>query len=257
MDVTNRFVLDFARRFAGERRDTVRILDFGCGAGRVVAAGRAAGLEFYGADVFYSGSEDRAAAEASGLFGSVIREMRGGRIPFDDGWFHLVVNNQVLEHVEDLDATLAEIHRVLAPGGAVLSVFPDAGVWREGHIGIPFSHWFARGSRLRYGYTLALRSLGLGTWKQQAATRRQWARDKLAWIDTYTYYRRRAVIFAAFDRYFRSETREIDYLRYRLLDRPGRAALVRLLALPFAPTLATALFRKLAFLVILSRKEAR
>ena len=31
MDVTNRFVLDFARPFAA-------ILDFGCGAGRLVAA---------------------------------------------------------------------------------------------------------------------------------------------------------------------------------------------------------------------------
>jgi len=43
MDVTSRFVLDFARRFGGGPPRT--ILDFGCGAGRLVVEGRAAGLE--------------------------------------------------------------------------------------------------------------------------------------------------------------------------------------------------------------------
>ena len=55
MDVTNRFVLDFARRFATSRPGA-RILDFGCGAGALVAAGRAARLEMFGADVFFHGS---------------------------------------------------------------------------------------------------------------------------------------------------------------------------------------------------------
>ena len=76
LDVTNRFVLDFARSYA-------RILDFGCGAGRVVAAGRAAGLDIWGADVFYGGSQAREEAERSGLLGSFIREMQNGRIPFE------------------------------------------------------------------------------------------------------------------------------------------------------------------------------
>ena len=35
---------------------------------------------------------------------------------------------------------LAKISRVLKPGGMVLSLFPDKGVWREGHCGIPFLH---------------------------------------------------------------------------------------------------------------------
>ena len=43
MDVTNRFVLDFAQRFAREHPGA-RILDFGCGEGALVDAGIAAGL---------------------------------------------------------------------------------------------------------------------------------------------------------------------------------------------------------------------
>jgi SAM-dependent methyltransferase len=246
VDVTNRFVLDFARDYA-RAHPGARILEFGCGAGALVDAGIAEGLDICGADVFYAGASARPR-------GGAIHEIRGGVLPFSDAAFGLVVNNQVMEHVEDLEAVLAEIDRVLAPGGLVLSVFPSRDVWREGHIGIPFSHWFSKDSRARFYYTWALRAVGLGTWKEQAPTARQWALDKLRWIDEFTHYRTRREIFAAYSRRFRNEARELDYIRYRLLDRPGRAWVVRLLRLPLGAWAATALFRKLAFFVILSRK---
>ena len=158
-----------------------------------------------------------------------------------------------MEHVEDLDRVLGEIHRVLEPGGTLLSIFPSRDVFREGHIGIPFSHWFTKDSKLRFLYTWALRLMGLGTWKQEAPTCRQWAVDKLRWIDTYTHYRSRSDIFRSYNVYFSSEMRENDYIRYRLLDRPGRAFLAPLLV----SGAGRAIFRKLAFLVIVSRKEAK
>jgi len=247
MDVTNRFVLDFAVRHGG------RVLDYGCGAGALVAAGRAAGLDIRGADTYYAGSNARTQAEAAGLLGDAVVEMRDGCIPFPDASFDLVVNNQVMEHVEDLDAALAEIRRVLAPSGTALSLFPSRDVWREGHIGVPFAHRFRKGSRVRFEYVLLLRRLGFGYWKEQAPTARQWTADKLAWIDNYTRYRTREEIFRAYGRLFESEFREVDYIRFRLCDRPRRAFLTRLLDVPGAPGAAAALFRKLAFFVIVSR----
>lgn len=255
MDVTNRFVLDFALSYA-RRHKGARVLDYGCGAGRLVAAGRAEGLDMAGADVYYGGSTTRDEAIARGLLGSVIREMHDGVLDFPDASFDLVVNNQVMEHVDDLRATLAEIHRVLKPGGAVLSVFPSRDVFREGHIGIPFSHRFTPGSRVRFYYTWLLRSLGLGTWKEQAPTCRQWANDKLAWIDNYTRYRTRREIFDTFGLYFTSELRETDYIVYRLKQRPGRDAIAAAVSRGPLAGPARALFRKLAFLVILSRKAS-
>jgi SAM-dependent methyltransferase len=256
LDVTNRFVLDFARRYAA-LHPGARILDYGCGAGQLVAAGRAEGLDLSGADVFYSGSQTRAEAARSGLLGTAIREIAASHSPFPDASFHLILNNQVLEHVDDLDATLGEFHRLLAPGGLLLSLFPSRDVLREGHIGIPFAHWFPPGSAARFYYTWALRRLGLGTWKQQAPTCRQWAVDKLRWIDTYTRYRTRREIFRAFTHYFQWDLTELDYIRYRLLARPGRRLLARLVGLPLLSPLACAAFRKLAFLVIVARKEPR
>jgi glycosyltransferase involved in cell wall biosynthesis/SAM-dependent methyltransferase len=256
LDVTNRFVLDFAMRF-GRQRGAARVLDFGCGAGRLVQAGLAAGLDMAGADVYYGGSKTRAEAGQSGLLGAAIREIRDGRLDYAAASFDLVVNNQVLEHVADLDLALAEIHRVLKADGALLSIFPARDVFREGHIGIPFAHWFPRNSRLRFYYVWGLRRLGLGTWKQEAPTCRQWAVDKLAWIDAYTHYRGRREIFDAFGRLFVSELRESDYIRYRLLDRPGRKPLAALADAPIVSAAARAVFRKLAFLVMVSRKVAR
>jgi len=255
LDVTNRFVLDFAEAYARERPGAV-LLDYGCGAGAVVAAARAAGLNMFGADVYYSGSQTRQQAERAGLLGASIHEMRDGRLDFAGRAFDLVVNNQVMEHVEDLEATLDEIDRVLKPGGTLLSLFPSRDVFREGHIGIPFAHRLPKGSRLRFLYTWTLRSLGFGTWKDQAPTSRQWTIDKLKWLDTFTRYRPRRQIFAAFDRRFKSEFREPDYIRYRLRAHSRLAPLARLLDFPLAPALATAIFRKLAFLVIVSRKAA-
>lgn len=231
------------------------MLDYGCGAGRLVQAGLDGGLAISGADVFYAGSNAKAEAEAAGLLGNAIHEIVDGRLPFPDAHFDLVVNNQVMEHVEDLDAVLAEIHRVLKPGGQVLSLFPSRDVLREGHIGIPLSHRLPRHSALRFYYTWTLRWLGFGYHKSESPTCRQWAIDKLHWIDTYTVYRTRRQIFAAYGRRFSSKLREIDYIRYRLLSRPGRGWVLPFLRLPLATPLAEAVFRKLAFLVILSRKE--
>ena len=145
---------------------------------------------------------------------------------------------------------------MLRAGGLALSIFPARDVWREGHIGIPFAHRLPRGSSLRFGYTWALRAMGLGAWKEQAPNARQWAADKLAWIDAYTHYRARSEIFRAFGRNFRNEPGEAEYIRFRLRDAPWRAPLARLLDFPGGSALASALFRKLAFLVILSRKVA-
>lgn len=53
----------------------------------------------------------------------------GSRFPFEDRSFDSVLCNQVLEHVFNPDEFLAEIRRVLAPGGRLLLTVPF--VWDE------------------------------------------------------------------------------------------------------------------------------
>lgn len=51
----------------------------------------------------------------------------GGQLPFRSGSFHLVVCQHGLEHIPQPEQTLAEIGRVLKPGGRLILSVPDGG----------------------------------------------------------------------------------------------------------------------------------
>lgn len=231
---------EYCTRFAAERaagRD-FKILDYGCGQGRIVTRMRERGLDASGCDVFYGGAE-HVKSISPDLMGSVIRVIEDGRTPFPDEQFDLVVSNMVFEHVEDLDAVLREIRRVLKPGGELLALFPDRGTWREGHCGIPFVHRFPRGSGLRLNYVLAWRLAGFGS-HTEGKGRREWSRHKCSWIDQWTHYRDYREIRRLFDLYF-GDLRHLEHDRLdkrlgpghpitRLAPRPLKRLVTRILA---------------------------
>ena len=64
-----------------------------------------------------------AEAAARGVYRSLL-QADATRLPFDDGSFAAVVSNCVLEHIPDLDGVLAEIARVLRPGGRFVTTVP-------------------------------------------------------------------------------------------------------------------------------------
>jgi SAM-dependent methyltransferase len=225
------------------------VLDYGCGAGTVVEMLRAAGFDAYGVDIRWPGHDtgDLEAGEL-GRQGVLRYYDEGGALPFDDDSFDVIVSDQVFEHVVPLEASLREIERVLRPGGVTYHHFPSRSVWREGHIGIPLTHRLPPG-RTRLAYTTALRRAGLGKFKDERPAR-EWAIEKLAWIDRWTVYRPAREIHAAFGRNADLINREIDYCRFRAGD---RRALRTVLNWPAARRPAEALFRRLAFEAIETR----
>jgi len=231
----------------------LRILDYGCGSGEVVSAGRSLGLEIWGVDVFYQGSTSRNDVDRQGLLGDVIREIRNGMVDFSDGYFDLVVSNQVFEHVEDLDDVMQEISRVMADNAMMLCLFPSRDVMREGHIGIPFVHWFSKGSRLRYAYALVLRSIGFG-YNKGGKSRRKWVADQLGWLDRYTHYRQKREISRSISKYFDVSGFEDDYIRFRLTEKYHQSFIVPLLMHRSGVPLRRFLLHKFAGMVVLARK---
>jgi len=228
------------------------ILDYGCGSDEVVISGRAAGLNIYGADVFYEGGNSLDAVSASGLFGDVIRRVDGDRLDFPDGFFDLVMSNQVLEHVDMLDPVLAEICRTMKTGGKFLSIFPTRATIPEKHIGIPFAHWFAPGNQARYPYTWMMRLLGFGAHKGKASVT-EWTMSQLDWLDSYTHYRTRKEIMETFMRHFKVSGFELDYIRFRLAQRYGLKNMA-ILEIPLVCRAATGAFQRLAGMVVLCKK---
>lgn len=235
------YCADFTRR---NTPSGGRALDYGCGSGVTVKLARDHGVEAYGCDVFYDGG-DLSRDVKDDLFGNQIFRMEGDRIPFPDDYFDVVTNNMVLEHVPDLGVALKEISRVLKPGGVVLSMFPDAGVWREGHCGVPFVHWFPKGSRLRNRCLYAARLAGFGHVKRGVAPRK-WADDFGAWLDQWTYYRSRRMIHEVFRQHLSEPAHiEADWL----VARAGTKA--RIVPAPVRRFIA----QKLAHLALVAQKE--
>jgi SAM-dependent methyltransferase len=95
-----------------------RVLDVGCGEGQVGRrAARLDGVEFVvGADPTWA--QIRVAAERGGGVTAIRAEAAG--LPFHRSSFDAAVACLVFEHIEDLDAAIAEVGRVLAPGGRFL-----------------------------------------------------------------------------------------------------------------------------------------
>ena len=66
MHVNYRYLLHWAEAFESKTRGA-RILDYGCGSGDVVAAGRKHGLNIYGSEIFYRGSKAKQEVERFGF----------------------------------------------------------------------------------------------------------------------------------------------------------------------------------------------
>ena len=167
------------------------------------------------------------------------------RFPSPACTFDVVINNQVMEHVDDIDAALFEIHRVLKPGGTVLNLFPDKSVWREGHCGVPFLHWFPKQSTFRTYYALFWRSMGFGNFTE-GKSRLQWSREFCAWLDQWTVYRSYQEIAIAYSKYF-SPIQHIE--DHWLESRLGS------MARPFPTHLKRLFVRKMAGMVFTCTKE--
>lgn len=89
------------------------VLDVGTGTGAVAAAAAARGARVTAvdADPGMVAAARRAAPEAD------VRQAALPHLPFDDGQFDAVAGNFVVNHVGDPGAALADMRRVLRPGG--------------------------------------------------------------------------------------------------------------------------------------------
>ena len=97
--------------------DDSDLLDIGAAQGEFVAAYRRLGFRAVGVEPW-----DKARITAARLAEhlSIPLDIRKGRaedLPFDDESFDIVLATSVLEHVENLEASVSEVYRVLRPGG--------------------------------------------------------------------------------------------------------------------------------------------
>ncbi|AGW88980.1 SAM-dependent methlyltransferase [Ralstonia pickettii DTP0602] len=105
------------------KRPRSRVLDLGCGAGHASFAAAAV----VGEVTAYDLSAEMlavvdAAAQARGLANVRTRQGAAEQLPFEDASFCAVVSRMSAHHWRDVAAALAEIRRVLRPGGKVILI---------------------------------------------------------------------------------------------------------------------------------------
>ena len=112
----------FVEQLGGLQNKTV--LDFGCGWGGETAwlAERA---EFaFGCDINQSALDDANALKAhTGQTNLEFKLATTTTLPFEDNTFDAIFSTNVFEHVMNIPEVLCEIHRVLKPGGSLLTQF--------------------------------------------------------------------------------------------------------------------------------------
>jgi SAM-dependent methyltransferase len=102
-----------------------RVLDVGCGAGSVAKAVKRERTDLH---VLACDVSQSALATANAAPGGVeFRLAHAEHLPFGDGEFDFVWIFDVLEHVESPEQVLAEVARVLRPGGGFHIVLPLEG----------------------------------------------------------------------------------------------------------------------------------
>jgi SAM-dependent methyltransferase len=84
--------------------------------------------------------------------------------PYEDASFHIVVSNQVLEHVVDHDFFFGEISRVLVRNGFGIHIFPTKHCLVEPHLRIPLAHRI-QNTNLIHSLIVAFTTLGFGIYR--------------------------------------------------------------------------------------------
>jgi SAM-dependent methyltransferase len=133
-----------------------RGLDLGCGDGKLTALL----LSYVGPRSLVGIDRDHleiAAAAGTSVY-SQLYAASASAVPEPDSAFDFVFANSVLEHIDDLDGTLSDISRLLAPGGRFLFTVPGpalhdnlAGSWWPGSSRAQYIARFdRRNAHLRY-----------------------------------------------------------------------------------------------------------
>jgi SAM-dependent methyltransferase len=159
---------------AGDVADR-RILDAGCGSGPLSAALRERGAVVTGMDRS-AGMLERARRR----LGDDVRLHQAdlaSPLPFPDNTFDDVMASLVLHYLEDWTATLAELRRVLTPGGRLI-----ASVNHPSSIYIPRLY----PSRLKADYLVTYDWTATWTMGGQTAQMRFWHRPLHAMTDAFT-----------------------------------------------------------------------
>jgi len=147
----------------GEQTGRARVLDLGCGDGQIARAIASTGATVVGVDPT-TNQIDVAAARAGG---PMFAQAGASALPFTNASFDGVIACLVFEHIDDVDGAIAEVARVLRPGGRFTFMLnhpllqtPGSG-WIDDHMVDPPEQYWRIGPYLEEAETIEQVELGV------------------------------------------------------------------------------------------------
>ena len=194
-----------------------RLLDFGCGTADAAAIAVERGYDAYGVDAFLGvGASSQNFAIATAKIGTRALAITPNEpMPFDRGFFDVVISNQVFEHVPELENVSDEIARVTRPGGILLALMPTSEVLWEDHVKMPWVHRVPAGSERQRLLMKAFLRIGFGTARQAPAN--EWVTNAVRSLQATVFHRPVREYVSTFSKGFRLIAEEEPaWARYRI-----------------------------------------
>lgn len=108
-------------RAAAPNLNSARVLENGCGLGVYLEKLRHFAPTVFGLEYDF----ERAAQAGKRNLPSLVVCAAGERLPYPDNAFDVILSNEVIEHVQDDRAAVAEMVRALRPGGRLILFCPN------------------------------------------------------------------------------------------------------------------------------------
>lgn len=113
--------LRLGEKYLRKQTNTPKLLDIGCADGSFAEyAGKTLDAQAYGIDI----SRD-SIQKAKIILSEAVQHDVSNPLPYPDMFFDLVFATEVIEHLYDTDFFLAEIRRILLPGGVLILSTPN------------------------------------------------------------------------------------------------------------------------------------
>lgn len=121
-------IISILRSMMVQQKSALKILDIGCGGGQLLEDFTSfPQIEVYGVDI----SEEALQIAQTKGYKTFLCNVETEKLPFNDDFFHIVIMNDLLEHIINPDNLLKETHRTLRNDGKLIISIPN--------ISCPFS----------------------------------------------------------------------------------------------------------------------